>query len=96
MKGDAREVARLSAPLEPTLRLVRQATRVSLKEFAKGVGVTPKAILDYEGGKRQPTIMRAQRHAEALGIELPEYNALWAKAHEEWTARKAAAKAAAS
>lgn len=77
--------------VSPTLRVIRVAKQIRVKDLAEAVGVTPKAIHDYERGLRQPVMEKAERHASALGISLNDYHRLWSEVH---AARDEAAKAA--
>ena len=63
--------------VEKNLKFYRLRSRLTKKELALRVGVSPMAITHYENGDRKPDIDMLHKLAEALGVRIADFLARW-------------------
>ena len=60
--------------VEKNLKFYRLRSRLTKKELALRVGVSPMAITHYENGDRKPDIDMLHKLAEALGVRIADFS----------------------
>jgi putative transcriptional regulator len=71
-KGEAKPAAQFPLPLDVDVRAVRAATGLSRAEFARRFALDPRALQDWEQGRRRPDraarayLTVIARHPEAV------------------------------
>lgn len=56
----------------PRLRGMREARHLSRRVLAEAANTNPMSIVNFEGGKRLPTLELAWRIATAMGVSVAE------------------------
>lgn len=69
--------------MEVTLRLLRQARRLTLRDAGKAVGVSSQTISRWESGQTEPGAREAARYAEVLGVSHAEFVRMLEAAQKE-------------
>lgn len=68
--------------VEKNLKFYRLRSRLTKKELALRVGVSPMAITHYENGDRKPDIDMLHKLAEALGVRIADFLAVRSGQHQ--------------
>ena len=68
--------------VEKNLKFYRLRSRLTKKELALRVGVSPMAITHYENGDQKPDIDMLHKLAEALGVRIADFLAVRSGQHQ--------------